>query len=128
RDCCDPTQQVWMMNPDGSSQMSLSSNQSGDYSASWTATGNQSPIANAGGSYSGVAAQPVSLNGSASFDPDGNIASYVWNFGDGGTGSGVSPAHAYNAAGTYSITLTVTDNFGAQAMALTNASRSPAIH
>lgn len=126
RNCCDPTQQVWAMNPDGSSQVSVSDNQFGDYSASWTTSGNQSPVANAGGSYAGTATQPVNLNGGSSFDPDGTIAGYSWSFGDGTTAAGATPAHAYNAAGSYNITLTVTDNLGAQASATTTANISPA--
>jgi PKD repeat protein len=47
-----------------------------------------------------------------STDPDGTITSYAWNFGDGGTDTGASPAHRYPAAGTYTVTLTVTDNDG----------------
>jgi PKD repeat protein len=49
----------------------------------------------------------------ASTDPDGTIASYAWNFGDGTSGTGPSPSHAYAAAGSYNVTLTVTDNGGA---------------
>lgn len=40
------------------------------------------------------------------------IVSYSWNFGDGATGSGASPSHTYGAAGTYRVTLTVTDDAG----------------
>ncbi|MDH3458376.1 MAG: PKD domain-containing protein, partial [Gemmatimonadota bacterium] len=53
------------------------------------------------------------FDGSGSTDPDGTIVSYEWDFGDGATGTGVSPSHTYAAAGTYDVTLTVTDNDGA---------------
>jgi PKD repeat protein len=54
----------------------------------------------------------VGFNGAASNDPDGSIPSYVWSFGDGGTGGGVAPSHTYAAPGTYTVTLTVTDSAG----------------
>ncbi|MGO4592525.1 PKD domain-containing protein [Leifsonia sp. 2TAF2] len=54
----------------------------------------------------------VAVNGGASSDPDGTIASYAWNFGDGSTGTGATASHTYAAAGNYTITLTVTDNRG----------------
>src|SRR5207245_1160457 len=47
---------------------------------------------------------------STSSDPDGTIASYAWTFGDGGTASIQNPSHPYTAGGTYTVTLTVTDN------------------
>ncbi len=55
----------------------------------------------------------VAFDGSASSDSDGSVASYSWDFGDGTTGTGVSPSKTYAASGTYSVTLTVTDNRGA---------------
>jgi len=55
----------------------------------------------------------VTVNGSGSSDPDGTISSYSWDFGDGTGATGATPAtRAYAAAGTYQITLTVTDNQG----------------
>jgi PKD repeat protein len=62
---------------------------------------------------SGNAPLTVSFDASGSYDQDGNIKSYAWNFGDGNTGSGVTINHTYTAAGTYTVKLTVTDNGGA---------------
>ena len=74
---------------------------------------NINPIANPGGPYEGIAGEEISFDGSASADSDGEITGYTWNFGDGDTGTGVNPAHAYSEAGTYNITLTVADDKGA---------------
>ncbi|MCE5231687.1 MAG: protease pro-enzyme activation domain-containing protein [Mizugakiibacter sp.] len=49
----------------------------------------------------------------SSTDSDGTIASRSWTFGDGGTSTATNPSHTYAAAGTYSVSLTVTDNGGA---------------
>ena len=49
----------------------------------------------------------------ASGDSDGSIASRSWDFGDGGTSAAANPVHAYAAAGTYDVVLTVTDDAGA---------------
>ncbi|WP_405059000.1 S8 family serine peptidase [Kribbella sp. NBC_01505] len=54
-----------------------------------------------------------SFNGSGSTDPDNDIASYAWNFGDGKTGSGVNASNTYgNAQKTYTAELKVTDRAG----------------
>ncbi|NNE34211.1 MAG: PKD domain-containing protein, partial [Rhodothermales bacterium] len=57
----------------------------------------------------------VRFDGSPSFDPDGTIASYSWDFGDESGASGVSASHTYSGAGSYTVTLTVTDNNGGTA-------------
>jgi PKD repeat protein len=75
--------------------------------------GNQSPTTQAGGPYSGSAGIAVSFSSSGSTDPDGTIASYAWSFGDGGTSTLANPTHIYTSAGSFTATLTVTDNQGA---------------
>jgi len=50
---------------------------------------------------------------SGSYDPDGQIISYAWDFGDGETAGGALPIHSYRTAGTFTLRLTVTDNEGA---------------
>ncbi|MEM2983385.1 MAG: PKD domain-containing protein, partial [Candidatus Bathyarchaeia archaeon] len=75
---------------------------------------NQRPVAIIKASpTTGEAPLTVNFDGSSSYDPDGNIVSYNWSFGDGATGSGARLNHTYSSAGTYTATLTVTDNEGA---------------
>ena len=62
---------------------------------------------------SGTAPLAVSFSATGSSDPDGTIAAYNWNFGDGTTGSGVNASHTYTTSGTFTATLSVTDNSGA---------------
>lgn len=57
------------------------------------------------------------FDASGSSDPDGSIVSYEWDFGDGNSGSGAMPGHTYASDGAYTVTLTVTDNDGATAVA-----------
>ena len=56
--------------------------------------------------------EDITFDGSASTDDDGQIVSFFWNFGDGDTGTGAITKHDYASAGTYQVTLTVTDNRG----------------
>jgi len=63
---------------------------------------------------SSLSGQAATFDASASTDPDGTITSYAWSFGDGATTTTSSPttAHTYATEGTYTATLTVTDNYG----------------
>jgi len=70
---------------------------------------NDPPVADAGGPYTGTVGVAITFDGSGSYDIDDGIASYDWDFGDGSTGVGAIVTHAYDAEGTYTVTLTVTD-------------------
>jgi chitodextrinase len=70
----------------------------GDPIASFTSTANQTT---------------VSYDGSASYDLDGSIVSYAWDFGDGTKGTGPTATHTYANSYIYIVTLTVTDDSGA---------------
>src|SRR5206468_4409830 len=71
-----------------------------------TAPANQPPVAAFSSSCSALTCSFTST----SSDPDGSIASYSWTFGDGATSTVQNPSHTYAAGGTYTVTLTVTDN------------------
>ena len=47
-------------------------------------------------------------------DPDGTIASYAWTWGDTTAGTGKTATHTYPTAGSYQVSLTVTDDRGAK--------------
>jgi PKD repeat protein len=75
-------------------------------------SGNQKPIAEANGPYTGDVSEPIAFDSSGSFDPDGDIVSYLWNFGDGTSSTEANPTHAYSIADTWNVTLEVTDDVG----------------
>ena len=58
--------------------------------------------------------ETVKFDGSASHDPDGQVVSWWWDFGDGTTGTGKTVEHVYQKENTYKVCLTVTDNLGAK--------------
>lgn len=72
---------------------------------------NRPPVADAGSDITALKGSTVTFNGSKSYDPNGSIVSYVWSNGL----TGVKPSKVYDAAGEYTVTLTVTDNDGATA-------------
>jgi PKD repeat protein len=75
------------------------------------------PVADAGPDQTGLAGEftltIIFFNGSYSYDPDGTIVNYDWDFGDGNYSSGITVLHIYSIPGIYIVTLTVTDNQGA---------------
>jgi PKD domain len=84
----------------------------------------QVPKANAGGPYTGSAGVPVTFNGAASSDPQGQALTFTWNFGDGTNGTGINPTHTYpQVPGTsiYNVSLTVQNTSGLSNQASTTA-------
>jgi PKD repeat protein len=89
---------------------------------------NAPPIAN----FSVIPSHPttqeiVSFNTSNSSDPDGSIVNWIWSFGDGTVGYEQHPVHVYDAAGSYTVSLTVRDDDDASASVsrMVNASAPP---
>jgi len=79
---------------------------------------NRSPVASFTQSAETVSpGELISFDASASYDLDGTIVSYFWDFGDGTNATGVATSHSYINDGTYTVTLTITDDDGATASA-----------
>ncbi len=85
---------------------------------------NVAPISDPGGPYKGKANEEITFDGSSSYDPDGEIISYIWDFGDGSTAEGKIVTHTYKKVGTYMVTLTVVDNGGKVSMNSTSVTIS----
>ena len=81
---------------------------------------NQLPTAFHGGPYEGITGKSITFSGSNSFDSDGIITNYTWNFGDGIEGYGEITKHKYSETGSYLIMLTVIDNDGGIHTAVTS--------
>lgn len=75
---------------------------------------NKEPVADAGSNQTVYVNETVYFDGSESYDLDGSIMSWSWNFGDGNTASGVTVSHTYQEPGNYTVTLTVKDNRNAE--------------
>jgi glucose/arabinose dehydrogenase len=83
--------------------------------------GNQAPIVRMTSDKTfGPSVLTVNFTGNTSSDPDGTIASYAWNFGDGGTSTSANPSHNFTAPANtptkFVVKLTVTDNQGASSL------------
>src|SRR5204863_2262244 len=104
----------------------------GRLTATVTATVNHPPTAAPAGPYSGSEGTAVGFDGGGSTDPDGDALTCSWSFGDGSSGTGIKPSHAYADNGTYGVTLTVTDARGAPSGPVTTtatiANAGPAVN
>jgi PKD repeat protein len=71
---------------------------------------NRQPIAHAGADRTVFAGEAVRFDAGRSVDPDGEILSYAWDFGDGFGSDAPMVEHTFWQPGTYSVSLAVTDN------------------
>ncbi len=74
------------------------------------ADGNAPPVADGGPDREATRLDDVAFDATASYDPDGRITSYLWDFGDGTTAEGSTSVHRYRSLGAFDATLTVTDD------------------
>jgi len=74
---------------------------------------NGPPVADAGKDKFVGVSEVVVFDGSGSYDTDGSIVRYLWDFGDGQTATGMEARHQYTAGGRYRVTLRVIDDTGA---------------
>ena len=102
---------------DGNYTVTLTVTDDDDAAASTKATKtvlNRSPVASFTESAETVCVgEVIYFNASQSYDPDGYIVDYFWDFGDGMNATGAAVEHSYASDGTYTVTLTVTDDDGA---------------
>jgi len=73
---------------------------------------NRPPVADAGPNLVCCVGTESKFDGSGSSDPDGDLLSYAWNFGDGNATTGQKVKYVYTKPGKYTVTLTVKDNSG----------------
>ncbi len=66
---------------------------------------------------SGTAPLAVTFSSDGSYDSDGSIASYSWDFGNGVTSTAANPVYTYTTPGTYTASLVVVDNSGLSSVA-----------
>ncbi len=71
---------------------------------------NVQPSAVAGDDLTAQVGEIITFDASRSTDPDGNVVTYTWDFGDGARTSGISPSYAYFIAGVYEVTLEIIDD------------------
>ena len=102
-----------ILDPTDSLEENNEDNNVGVSSDTFTVSHNDPPDAAAGNDQTVYVGEEVTLDAGESSDSDGSISSFAWEFGDGASGTGEIVTHTYSSAGTYEVTLTVTDNEGA---------------
>ncbi len=75
----------------------------------YESSSNSPPAADVGGPYLTAIGTPCSFDGRGSDDPDGDVLTFDWDCGDGGTETGETPTHTYSSVGIYDVCLTVSD-------------------
>jgi uncharacterized repeat protein (TIGR01451 family) len=80
-----------------------------DFTLSASIPPNQKPVSIASGPKGGTTGESLFFNGSASYDPEGQSFTYLWEFGDGTTSILENPAYTYSTDGIYTVNLTVND-------------------
>ncbi len=68
------------------------------------------PVPNAGGYRQSSVNEEIIFDASSSIDDEGDIVSYIWDFGDGSIVEGVNSSHVFSNPGFYKVTLTIFDN------------------
>ena len=92
---------------------SIGDGEAEDYTVTIVDSGNVAPVAQANGAYVTKIGNAISFDSLGSKDTDGDIVNYLWDFGDGSQSAAANPAYTYLTAGSYTASLTVTDNDGA---------------
>src|SRR6266851_2053222 len=105
-DFCVPVSGTYLVNADGTGLTALASASAPD----WFRPLAGQPVA---AFTSDCNAPTCDFDAAGSFDPDGTIASYVWQFGDGTSDSGPTAHHVYATGDPHNVTLSVTDDSGA---------------
>jgi len=86
---------------------------------------NRPPIADPHGPYQGEVNKPVTFDATWSYDADGTVVLYRWDFGDGSFDYGARVQHVFTSAGSYDVALTVRDDDGDTAAANATALIGP---
>ena len=79
------------------------------------------PIPEINGPYYGYTNENITFNSTGTYDPDGIIINYTWDFGDNCTSYLENPIHSYSKSGNYTVILIVTDNDNLKNLTTTKA-------